>query len=126
MLSTTKLNHSTSIIAYHIVLVTKYRNKELKDEEEEIVKEEANKIGEVREIGKDMDDHVHILIQASPTLSPMKIVKSIKEKSSKRIKESNKKWQGWSRGYFLATVSDNSLEAVDEYIKNQGEKRGES
>lgn len=122
MLTLNKYSHSITLLIYHIVLVTKYRRKTITEIEKQIVMNEARKIAGVVEIGFE-EDHIHILIQASPTLAPMKIVKTIKVESSKKIAKVNERWQGWKRGYFMSTVNQPSLDVVINYIKNQGEEK---
>lgn len=113
-----KGSHSVSDIQYHIVFITKYRTKILDKKDIEVVKEEANKIIKMVASGYGKD-HIHFLVQAPPTLSPANIVKTIKEKSSKKIKLYKNEWKGWARGYFISSVSINSLEAVKHYIGGQ-------
>lgn len=119
MLNILASSHSVSILAYHIVLVTKYRLKEISQKEMYIVKAKAEEISMVKEIGFEKD-HIHLLIQASPSLSVAEIIKHIKVESTKEIRKENKNWTGWKRGYFASSVSEMNLEVVDEYIKNQG------
>ena len=119
MLQEIKLNHSVSVIAYHIVLVTKYRHDTITDE----IKEKIQNIVQsysyaCLEINGE-EDHLHILLQAPPTVAPAKIVQKIKAVSSIEIKKTNPNWESWKRGYYLCTVSDNSIENVRRYIQNQ-------
>lgn len=113
-----KNSHSTSELKYHIVLVTKYRKKVLQKENIETIINSATKLINLIEIGFEKD-HVHLLIEAKPALAPSKIVQVIKQESSKLINLSNNNWKGWARGYFISAISENSIETVENYIKNQ-------
>jgi phosphatidylinositol alpha-1,6-mannosyltransferase len=80
------------------------------------------------EIGTDKN-HVHFLIQSSPTYSPTKIVTIVKSLTAREILKDcpevkKKLWGGefWSDGYFVSTVGQYSNEnAIARYIKNQGQ-----
>lgn len=123
--------HSVFLLQYHIVLVTKYRKKilegEIKDYVYEIIRETLiNKDCNALEINGE-EDHVHILVECPPDVSPSEIVQVTKIRSArftrKKFEERIKKvyWTNkfWSDGYFISTVSENTLENVTNYIKNQ-------
>lgn len=76
-------------------------------------------------------DHVHLLIEADPQTSPGELVNVIKTQTSRRarklygdteLKPYYWKPYFWSDSYFIATVSENTLEVVKKYIKDQGIK----
>ena len=73
-------------------------------------------------------DHIHILFEADPFTAPRTLVNVIKTKTSRYarkqygdtiLKEYYWKPLFWSDSYFATTVSENSLQLVQEYIKNQ-------
>lgn len=73
-------------------------------------------------------DHIHILFEADPFTAPGTLVNIIKTKTSRYarkeygetlLKEYYWKPLFWSDSYFVTTVSENSLQMVQEYIKNQ-------
>lgn len=75
-------SHSVYNLNYHIVLVTKYRNKVIKDDIEVYAKEEIPKIcarydWELLAL-ECMPDHVHLFVSAPPTTAPVTIAKTIK------------------------------------------------
>ncbi len=82
---------------------------------------------EFLEIGTDKD-HVHFLVQSVPTMSPKKIVQTIKSITGreifKRCPEVKKYlWGGkiWSAGYFVSTVgAHGSEEMIKNYVEQQG------
>ncbi len=76
-----------------------------------------------------IEDHIHALVMAPPTLSPSQIAQYLKGDSSKWIHEKFPKLRGfeWQEGYGAFTVSQSQVPDVIEYIKNQREhhrKRG--
>lgn len=114
------------------VFPTKYWRVIVDDEVEEVIKEACVEISKrydlyFLEIGTDKD-HVHFLIQSTPSYSPMQIVKIVKSITARevftRCPEVKKKlWGGnfWSSGYYVATVSEHgNEEVIANYVKNQG------
>jgi putative transposase len=114
-------NHSVCKLIYHFVVVCKRRRKELTeaitiDLFRKAIEKYPIKILE-GEIGE--RNHVHLLVQSDVTMSPSKIAWAIKGCSQNMIRKILPEWSGWSRSYFISTVGGNSLEAVEQYIKNQ-------
>jgi REP element-mobilizing transposase RayT len=114
-------NHSVCQLAYHFVVVCKRRKRELTDAINiDLFRKAIEKYPIIileGEIGE--RNHVHLLIQSDVTLSPSKISWVIKRYSTFAIRKILPNWSGWSRSYFISTVGSNSLEAVEQYIKNQ-------
>jgi REP element-mobilizing transposase RayT len=119
---------------YHFVCPSKYRRVVFSDVVEvglrQICEEIENRYDfTFLEIGADKD-HVHFLVQSIPTLSPSKIIRTIKSITAKaifsRFPEVKKKlWGGefWSKGYYVSTVSKHGNEnVVSRYVKNQGKE----
>ena len=124
--------HSCYLLQYHMVLVTKYRHPVLTGGVKDVVYQTIRDI--FREKGLvilEMNgeaDHVHILYEADPFTSPGELANIVKTKSSRFarknygdtiLKKYDWKPHFWSDSYFVATVSENSLAMVKEYIKNQ-------
>ena len=75
------------------------------------------------------EDHVHMLIQSVPKLSPLQIIRKLKQTSTVRIYKTfpeisdifltNKKIF-WSSSYFVASVGQLDEKTVTAYIINQG------
>lgn len=74
-------------------------------------------------------DHIHILIDSIPKLSPLTIVRTLKSISTKEIWKiyrselKNYYWNErtfWSDGYFVCSSGDASTETIKKYIENQG------
>lgn len=81
----------------------------------------------ILEMNKEADP-IHILFEADPFTAPGTLVNVIKTKTSRYARKQYadtllKKyyWKPlfWSDSYFATTVSENSLQLVQEYIKNQ-------
>ena len=127
--------HSCFLLQYHIVLVTKYRHPVLTGDVKTAVYERINYVAESRgfnilELNGKLD-HIHLLIEANPQTSPSELVNVIKTQTSRKarklygdtlLKKYYWKPYFWSDSYFIATVSENTLDVVKNYIKNQGIK----
>ena len=124
--------HSCFLLQYHMVLVTKYRHPVLTGGVKDLVYRTIREIFEERglvilEMNGEAD-HIHILYEADPFTSPGELVNVMKTKTSRYarkqygdtvLKNYYRKPLFWSDSYFVATVSENTLSVVKEYIKNQ-------
>lgn len=126
------LNHSKFILTYHIIFVCKYRQKLLirygdyiKQVMFEISKNYDFTIKEM-EVDK---DHIHLMIESVPKLSPSMIVRVLKQQSTKRIwndyygQMKHYFWHEhtfWTDGYFVSTIGEVSSKTLKHYIENQG------
>ena len=72
-------------------------------------------------------DHVHLFLNARPTLSPTDIMAKIKGVTSKQLREEFSHLQHlpslWTRSYFVSTAGNVSSETIQHYVENQ-KKRG--
>jgi REP element-mobilizing transposase RayT len=70
-----------------------------------------------------IEDHIHALVMAPPSLSPSQIAQYLKGESSKWIHEQFRKLRGfeWQDGYGAFTVSSSQIPDVVAYIKSQRE-----
>ena len=132
------LSHNVSNLVYHIVCPAKYRRVVIDVNVDEKIRQICIGIGmrydyiKFLEIGTD-GDHVHFLVQSTPTHSPSEIVKIIKSITARQIfaecpQVKKQLWGGefWTDGYFVATVGKNQNESViREYVKNQGKQDAE-
>ena len=124
-------NHSKFLIIYHIIFVVKYRKKLLGaygDNIKNLVLEIADHsdflISEL-EVDK---DHLHLMIESDPKLSPLQIVRRLKQESTVRLWQhypelKNHFWKEntfWSDGYFCSSIGNASIETVRKYIESQG------
>lgn len=126
------LNHSKFIITYHIIFVCKYRKKLLTRYREDIkqilfdISKKYDFIIEEMEVDK---DHIHIMVESVPKVSPLQIVRVLKQQSTIQIWRIYKKELGkyywkentfWTDGYFCSTIGEVSSKTLKHYIQNQG------
>jgi len=124
-------NHAKFLIKYHIILVVKYRKSLLDIWLCDILRCYFNQTFldfSIDYVGFD-NNHIHILINSAPKLSPLQIVRKIKQETTilvwKIIPNILKLhfWKEktfWSDGYFISTCEEMSLETIENYIQNQG------
>lgn len=124
--------HGCFLLQYHLVLVTKYRKPVLKGEVKELVYQIIRDIFKekglvILELNGE-SDHIHILYEADPFTAPGTLANVVKTKTSRFARKKygdtvlkDYYWKPlfWSDSYFVATVSENSLDNVRTYIKNQ-------
>lgn len=130
-------SHCKNLILYHLIFVCKYRRKcfsnkdfaeNLKLQFFEIAKKYDFEIDTI-----DLDylkpDHIHILVRSVPKLSPLQIVRVLKQQTNiwawKNYETYLKTfyWKShhlWTRGYFCSTVGNVSADTVHEYLEKQG------
>jgi putative transposase len=74
-------------------------------------------------------DHIHCLVKSEPRISPLAIVRRLKQESTFQLwkmHESDLKryfWKErtfWSDGYFCCTIGNASQETIRQYIASQG------
>ena len=117
-------------LEYHIVWCVKYRRRVLTPEVEAVLLSvldsyaSANRFT-IAEANTDMD-HVHLLIQAPPTVYLPDIMRGMKGVSARMLLREfpslkGKLWGGhmWNPSYFVATVSENTEEQIRHYIQSQ-------
>ena len=70
-----------------------------------------------------IEDHIHALVNAPPTIAPFQIAQFLKGESSKWIHEEFAAMRdfGWQDGYGAFTVSKSNIPEVIRYIQNQRE-----
>ena len=117
-------------LQYHIVWVTKYRKQIFVGDIEKDVKEYLINTLESLEMKvlamEVMPDHIHLLVDCKPQLRLSDAIKILKGNTARWLflahPEIKKQlWGGhlWNPSYFVATVSDRSLEQVTNYINSQ-------
>lgn len=125
------LNHSVFSINYHLVLVTKYRNRCINTAVAEYLGEQYKRLlegwgCELLEYNGE-PDHVHLLISASPKIQPSKMVNSLKTATSRLVRKefsSHLKKFYWkpvfySRSYCLVSCGGAPLEIIKQYLEQQ-------
>jgi putative transposase len=66
-----------------------------------------------------MDDHMHLLVSVSPTVSPSILIGQIKGVSSHLVRRSGWKEFKWQKEYAIKAVTESQLPIVILYIQNQ-------
>lgn len=125
-------NHSKFILTYHIIFTCKYRKKLLikyGEDVKQIMYDISKKYDlDIKEMEVDKD-HIHMMISSAPKISPLQIVRVLKQQSTiqmwRRYASELKKqyWKEntfWTDRYFCSTIGEVSSETLKHYIQNQG------
>lgn len=113
---------------YHVVWCSKYRRKVLVGGVDTRLKElllqtAAEHAADIIEM-EVMPDHVHLLLEVDPQYGIHKVVKQMKGRSS-RILRQEFPWLKsrlptlWTNSYFVSTVGGAPLAVIKQYIENQ-------
>lgn len=124
-------SHCVYKLTYHLVLVTKYRHKCITKEVLEFLKknieDNLNKNDiELLEFNGE-SDHIHLLIEAHPSMELSKIINNIKTVSSRMVRKEFKDylekyyWKPyfWKRGYCIITTGGAIIDIIKKYIEEQ-------
>jgi putative transposase len=113
---------------YHVVWCPKYRRKVLTDGLDERLKQIINDVciehhADVLEL-EVMPDHVHLLLDCDPQFGIHKLVKLMKARSSRLLRQEFPHLKKrlptlWTNSYFVATVGGAPLAVIKKYIGNQ-------
>lgn len=126
-----KLKHNNTTVVninYHIIWCPKYRRSVLVDGVETRLKELlptiANESGCCIESMEVMPDHIHIFIKGAPTIPIHLIVKNLKGKSSRMLRDEFPQLRRrlpclWTRSYYCETIGCINEETIKKYIENQ-------
>ena len=126
-------NHSKFLIKYHIILVCKYRKQLLVGAVEYDMKKIMRHISEMSdfdiEVMETDKDHLHMMVRNEPKLSPLQIVRRLKQMSISAVWKKYgdflrhnfyKEHTFWTDGYFVSSIGNVSQETIKKYIENQG------
>lgn len=117
--------------AYHVVWCPKYRRKVigglLEQRLREIIAEVINEKGAWLIELETMPDHVHLLVEVDPQFGVHRLVKAIKGRSSRVLREEfpwlkSKLPSLWTNSYFVATVGGAPLSVIKRYVQTQKER----
>ncbi len=116
---------------FHVVWVTKYRKKYLGGDIEkrlkEICSEVANELDfEIKEMECERD-HIHLLIDVDPQFGVHKVVKRMKGRSSRILRQEfailrQRLPTLWTNSYFVCTVGGTPISVIKQYIESQKER----
>ncbi|MGW6505899.1 IS200/IS605 family transposase [Nonomuraea angiospora] len=114
--------------AFHVVWCPKYRRRVLGGRIETRLKELIREV--IAEKGawlvelEVMPDHVHLLVEVDPQFGVHKLVKAIKGRSSRVLRQEFTSLTSrlptlWTNSYFVATVGGAPVDVVKRYVENQ-------
>lgn len=114
--------------AYHVVWCPKYRRPVIEGDVDTRLKQIIREVCAERECNlielETMPDHVHLLVECDPQYGIHRLVKQIKGRSSRLLRDEFPSIKSrlptlWTNSYFVATVGGAPLETVKEYVANQ-------
>ena len=115
-------------LRYHIVFCTKYRHKVISGAFEEWLKDMFQSIAKTNGFKiitmEVMPDHIHIFLKGNPTIPIHLIVKNLKGKSSRVLRQEFPHLKKrlpclWTRSYYCETIGCINEETIKKYIENQ-------
>lgn len=115
-------------LKYHIVWCPKYRRPVLVPPIDARLKEVLAEVAAAHDLTMHafevMPDHVHVFVEAGPTVHPAEIVNRFKGASSRVLRQEFPSLRSrlptlWSRSYFAATVGAVSDATIRRYIDGQ-------
>jgi len=117
--------------AYHVVWCPKYRRKVIGGRMEQRLKEVIAEV--IAEKGawlielETMPDDVHLLVEVDPQSGVHKLVKAIKGRSSRLVREEfpwlkSRLPSLWTNSYFVATVGGAPLSVIKRYVQTQQDR----
>jgi len=124
--------HAKFLLLSHLIFVCKYRKRLLLAYGAEVklifqeIAEPSDFSFEALEVDQ---DHIHCLVKSKPALSPVAIVRRLKQESTKRLWDrheaelSHQYWKErtfWCDGYFCCTIGNASQTTIRQSIEQQG------
>jgi putative transposase len=131
-----RTSHTAFDHKYHIVWITKYRKKVLKDDIGYRCRDLLRQIAKSDDVeilkGAIGPDHVHILASIPPHIAVSRVVQHMKGESSRKLQMEfphlGKQFWGqhfWQTGYFSSTTGSITEGAIKKYIEEQGKREEE-
>lgn len=114
--------------AFHVVWCPKYRRRviggRMEDRLKQLIREVCDEKGAWIVALETMPDHVHLLVEVDPQYGVHRLVKAIKGRTSRVLREEfpalrSKLPTLWTNSYFVATTGGAPLAAVTAYVENQ-------
>lgn len=114
--------------AYHVVWCPKYRRPVIEGAVDVRLKQLIAEVCAERECNlielETMPDHVHLLVECDPQYGIHRLVKQIKGRSSRVLRQEFDSLRSrlptlWTNSYFVATVGGAPLATIKEYVANQ-------
>lgn len=113
---------------YHVVWCPKYRRPVIEGAVDERLKQIIREVCAERECNlvelETMPDHVHLLVECDPQYGIHRLVKQIKGRSSRVLRQEFDSLRSrlptlWTNSYFVATVGGAPLGIIKQYVANQ-------
>lgn len=120
------------LLQYHFIFVCKYRRKVLNPIRTEIlsIMESISRKYDFKIHTQEIDnDHIHLLIETIPRVSPSQICRVLKQESTIHLWKTHSTYLSkfywgektlWSDGWFCSTIGNVSEETLRHYIETQG------
>lgn len=119
---------TVSLLNYHFVFCPRYRRKIFKvngveDRVKQIITDVCKELN-IEIVAMECHiDHVHLFLNALPTIAPSDIMHRIKGTSSRIIRKEflqlSKMPSLWTRSYFVSTAGNASSETIQKYVEEQ-------
>ncbi len=115
---------------YHLVWTTKYREPVLTPDldfrvHQFMVNDAEKKLYAPLCFVNRTADHIHALVSVRPAVSPADVAKQLKGASSRWFSLEFKRAFEWQEGYGVLSVSEENVQRVINYIKNQKKHHAE-
>lgn len=119
---------SVHFMNYHFVWCPKYRRKVITGKIEkrlrQLLEQKTAEIGCKIIALETMPDHLHIFLQATPTVAPNRLVAALKGHTSRVLRQEFPELTSrlpslWTRSYFVSTHGHVSAEAIKKYVEGQ-------
>ena len=113
---------------FHVVWCPKYRRKVIEGAVDTRLKEIIREVCAEKDAPivalETMPDHVHLLVSCDPQYGIHRLVKTIKGRSSRLLRQEFPELRRrlptlWTNSYFVATVGGATLAIVKRYVENQ-------
>lgn len=113
---------------YHVIWCPKYRRSVLTDGVESRLQDIIQHVCDERQAQiielEVMPDHVHLLVGVDPQYGIHRLVKGIKGRSSRLLRQeyphlTSRLPSLWTNSYFVTTVGGTPLDVIKQYIENQ-------
>ncbi len=126
-----RASHTVYDNKYHLVWITKYRKKILKDDIGHRLRDIIRQICSTDKVdilkGAIGPDHVHLMLQIPPYMAVSRLVQHLKGETSRKLQmefpQLKKQFWGqhlWAIGYFCTTTGQVTEDTVKRYIEEQG------
>lgn len=122
-----RTNTTVSLINYHFVFCPRYRRKALVNEVDRRFREILQQVCDEHELTivalEVMPDHVHLFVNAPPSISPSDVMAKVKGVTSRRLRQEFKHLRHlpslWTRSFFCSTAGNVSSNTIQRYIAEQ-------